>query len=194
MKRFALLAFALFSACSNPWDSPLPSPWQRDIEQGNPLRESDGKGLSRVAKMEAKVIVLGRREYIEQASDPLSFYSPVDLAVAWGKAGIEENRKQFQIRQPFRRYSWTYKGDIRSALEPEVVSMFKASSANWHIIPASRAVELDLKKIKRGDTVFLRGFLVDVKSPITTIRTSLVRDDQGDGACEIFLVEEIRSF
>jgi len=184
----------LLSACSNPWDSPLPSPWQRDIEQGNPLRETDAKGLSRVARMEAKVIVLGRREYIEQASDPLSFYSPVDLAVAWGKAGIEDNRKQFQIRQPFRRYSWRYKGDIQSASEPEIVSMFKVSSANWHIIPASRAVGLDLKKIKRGDAVFLRGFLVNVKSPVTTMRTSLVRDDQGDGACEIFLVEEIRSF
>lgn len=144
--------------------------------------------------MEAKIIVLARREYQEQASDPLSLYSPVDLAVAWGKAGIEENRNQFQIRQPFRRYSWTYKGDIRSALEPEIVSMFRVSSANWHIIPATRAVTSDLKKVKRGDTVFLRGFLVNVKSPVTTMRTSLVRDDQGDGACEIFLVEEIRSF
>ena len=153
----------------------------------------DAQGISRVARMDAEVLILSRRDYRVREDDPLSRISTVDLAVAWGQAGKEEVRSQFSIRQPWRRYSWTYVGAIRSREEPEIVSDFRVSTANWHIAPASKAVEFELDDLDEGDAVSLSGYLIDVKRDDGFImRTSRVRDDQGDGACEIFFVEKIR--
>ena len=153
----------------------------------------DAEGISRVARMDAEVLILSRRDYRVRKDDPLSKVSTIDLAVAWGDAGKEDVRSQFSIRQPWRRYSWTYVGDIRSRKEPQIVSDFRVSTANWHVVPATKAVELDLDRIDEGDAVSLSGYLIDVRRDDGSImRTSRVRDDQGDGACEIFLVEKVR--
>jgi len=54
-------------------------------------------------------------------------------------------------------------------------------------------VATDIDDVDEGDVVRLRGHLVDVDlGSGRTARTSRVRTDQGDGACEIFLVEEVR--
>lgn len=82
---------------------------------------------------------------------------------------------------------------VRKGVEPEEVVMFRESTANWHIIPGSAAVATDIDDVDEGDVVRLRGHLVDVDlGSGRTARTSRVRTDQGDGACEIFLVEEVR--
>ena len=60
------------------------------------------------------------------------------------------------------------------------------------MIPASNGVAGRLKKIRRGDIVRIRGFLVDVDHDSGFFwRTSLSRDDTGNGSCEILYVDWI---
>ena len=193
MSRFiVILSGFLLSGCSSPWDGPLPQPYQS--EEANAASTDLGRGMSRVASFDAQVLVLSRRDYVEQESDPLSRLSPVDFAVAWGDAARLEVRDGFRVQQPWRRYSWRYEEPVvRGDTEPEVVGVFRDSTANWHIIPASEAVAMDIEGVDEGEVVRLRGHLVDVDlGEGKRVRSSRVRTDQGDGACEIFLVEEVR--
>jgi len=193
VSRFiVILSGFLLVGCSSPWDGPLPQPYQSDeVIAGF---TDAGRGMSRVASFDAQVLVLSRRDYVKQESDPLSRLSPVDFAVAWGDAARIDVRDGFRIQQPWRRYSWRYeKPVVREGTEPEEVAMFRESTANWHIIPGSAAVAMDIDDVDEGEVVRLRGHLVDVDlGSGRTARTSRVRTDQGDGACEIFLVEEVR--
>ena len=192
MRWFAFLPVLLCTACSQ-WDASLPEPWQRDEPKGSAVIQFDAQGISRVARMDAEVLILSRRDYRVRPDDPLSRISTIDLAVAWGQAGKQDVRSQFSIRQPWRSYSWTYVGDISSREEPQIVADFRVSTANWHVAPATKAVELELDDLDEGDAVSLSGYLIDVRRDDGSImRTSRVRNDQGDGACEIFLVESIR--
>jgi hypothetical protein len=64
--------------------------------------------------------------------------------------------------------------------------------ANVHVIPANRQIAKELRRIKRGDSIQLRGKLVDIyEKGHLTRSTSLSRDDRGGGACEILLVEQV---
>ena len=66
------------------------------------------------------------------------------------------------------------------------------NSSNMHVIPANRRVSREIGDIRRGSIVQLKGFLVDVDSESGFVwRTSLTRDDTGNGSCEIFYVEDL---
>ena len=158
-----LLSGMVLAGCSSPWDGPLPDPHQVEIEEGSAESIEQG-GLIRVARFDAEVLVLSRREYETRMDDPLSAYSPVDLAVAWGDAARLGVRSQFRIQQPWRRYSWRYevqtqKGDP----EPVDVSVFRHKSANWHIVPSSSSISRDIMDVEEGEVVRLSGYLVDAR-------------------------------
>lgn len=145
---FVFVVMMALSACSPAWDYPLPSPWQSDLEQDDPLRSPDDLGISRVAMMEAKVFVLSRKDYKSRSSDPLSEFSSIDLAVSWDKAALKSIREMFSVRQNSRRYHWSYIGP-ESRTEPDEVKLFRDASANWHLVAGSRAVEIDLDDIEK---------------------------------------------
>lgn len=68
----------------------------------------------------------------------------------------------------------------------------KISAANTHVIPADDAVRAELFELKSGDVVRLTGQLVEVTGPKGfTMRSSLRRDDSGDGACEVLYVRGV---
>jgi hypothetical protein len=61
-----------------------------------------------------------------------------------------------------------------------------------HLIPANGAVENGLGKIRQGQIVRLRGYLVRVDaSDGWHWASSLTRDDVGAGACELIWVEDV---
>jgi hypothetical protein len=65
-------------------------------------------------------------------------------------------------------------------------------SANTHVIPLNPAVSRQLSRLRPGQVVTLSGRLVDgVRDDGMRIRTSMVRDDTGAGACEVLLVGEV---
>lgn len=124
--------------------------------------------------------VLGRQDY---RWDRWSDLSPLDLALGWGPMSDSEVLSEINIAQGGRFYSW------RVQQFPIARELIEQHSANMHIIPSSPELLKLLRKAKQGDQLRLSGYLVDVdRADGAYWRTSLRREDTGNGACEIFLV------
>jgi len=66
------------------------------------------------------------------------------------------------------------------------------SSANLHLIPADAGVERQLLAIRPGQRVRLGGLLVEATAADGfRWRSSLSREDSGNGACELVWVETV---
>jgi hypothetical protein len=66
------------------------------------------------------------------------------------------------------------------------------TAANVHVISANRTVAAAVSRLRPGQLVAMRGYLVNVTGPNGFHwNTSLTRDDSGDGACEVFYVQEL---
>ena len=63
--------------------------------------------------------------------------------------------------------------------------------SNMHIIPANPTIAKQIKNVKRGDLVRLKGDLVEIKDKDLVWTSSLTPTDTGDGACELFRVSSI---
>ena len=63
--------------------------------------------------------------------------------------------------------------------------------SNMHIIPANPHIAKQIKNVKRGDLVRLKGELVEIKDKDLVWTSSLTPTDTGDGACELFRVSSI---
>jgi hypothetical protein len=61
-----------------------------------------------------------------------------------------------------------------------------------HLIAADSSVARQISKIRRGQVVHMRGYLVraDAADGWHWV-SSLSRDDKGAGACEVFWVEQL---
>jgi hypothetical protein len=69
----------------------------------------------------------------------------------------------------------------------------EANSANMHMIPADTIVEDTLKGVRVGQVVRISGYLVEVAGADGwRWRSSLTRDDTGNGACELVWVESVQ--
>jgi len=128
--------------------------------------------------------VLSREDYRWDAGADLA---PMDLALGWGSMSDQAVLDRIEISQGARWYYTRY--DYPAPLaERDIVRQ----SGNMHLVPASPAVLGRLREVRRGDLVWLRGYLVDADHESGfQWRTSLSRDDSGDGACELFYVERI---
>lgn len=113
--------------------------------------------------------------------------SPVDFALGWGKMADPNVYKQISIRQSNRWYYWRYENT-----PPIPHREIETQSANTHLIPATQAIAEQLAKIDRDDLIQLKGHLVEVTGENGFVwRSSLSREDTGNGACELMLVEEV---
>ena len=59
------------------------------------------------------------------------------------------------------------------------------------VIPANSQIAKQIKNVKRGDLVRLKGDLVEIKDKDLVWTSSLTPTDTGDGACELFRVSSI---
>lgn len=110
--------------------------------------------------------------------------SPYDLALAWDKLMLPEYQNGISYSQSGRWYYYRYKAGY-----PLPKSYIISHSSNHHIIPANDNLRKALDKIRKGDKVFLEGYLVYIngkyKDRNVWWNSSLTRNDSGDGACEI---------
>jgi hypothetical protein len=61
-----------------------------------------------------------------------------------------------------------------------------------HMIPADDEIERQLKSIRPGNMVHVKGFLVEATTKEGwRWKSSLTRADTGGGACELILVESL---
>ncbi len=139
--------------------------------------------LTPLADFDVEARVLSVERYRTDRSSKLS---PIDFALGWGPMSDSAVLDHFRIRQGGRFFS-IYPDEQAIALNIALLS-----AANMHLIPASNALEDELKRVRPGNVVHLRGQLVSALGPNNfTWRSSLTRADTGNGACELFFVEAI---
>ena len=115
--------------------------------------------------------------------------APRDLALAWGKVAEYNDRIDFNWSQSGRWYHWST--DSYETLVPVGgVEGVATHSANCHLIATDANVRATIRKIRTGDHVRIRGYLVNcegVKKDGTyfTWNSSTSRNDTGGGACEV---------
>ena len=144
------------------------------------------------AAYDIEALVVHRKKY--SGSGLGATLSPVDLALAWGKTAECNTQIDFHWKQSGRFYYW-HVNDLDELIPVGDVENVEQSSANCHIIPADAKTGKTVKRIRRGDHIRLKGYLVDidaVKDDGSTFwwHTSTVRTDTGDGACELIYVTD----
>jgi len=128
--------------------------------------------------------ILSRQRY---HFDALSDLVPEDLALGWGPMSDNRNLRAIDISQSNRFYYWRVPADLPVGLDSIV-----SHSANTHVIPQNALVARQLSRLRPGQVITLSGRLVDgVRDDGRWIRTSLVRNDTGAGACEVLLVSDV---
>lgn len=136
------------------------------------------------ASFELRARVLSREDYRWDAGADLA---PVDLALGWGSMSDQAVLDRIEVSQGARWYYTRYEHPSPLA-DRDIIRQ----SGNMHLVPATPAILARLKEIRRGDVVWLRGYLVDADHESGfRWRTSLSREDTGDGACELFYIERI---
>jgi hypothetical protein len=160
------------------------APKQRNLGEGEPIWLEDYR-LTRRAEFDIRARVLSREDYWLGSESSLA---PVDLALGWGAMSDQAVLDRITITQGSRWYFTRYEFPAPIP-DREIIN----HSGNMHMVPANSWVLKKLKELRRGDVVWLKGYLVDVDSDSGFYwRTSLRRDDTGNGSCEIVYVENIQ--
>ncbi len=148
-----------------------------------PEWEHKGYRFTPLATYKIRARVLGKERYHFGRESELS---PVDLALGWGPMSDQAVVEQLEISQSGRWYYW----QARALPLPKQTLI--TASANTHIIPAQPEIEDLLALVRVGEVVTLRGKLVAITGRDGwQWRSSLRRNDTGQGACEVFWVEEL---
>ena len=128
--------------------------------------------------------ILARERY---HFDALADLVPEDLALGWGPMSDNRILRTIDISQSNRFYYW--RAQQGSLLPKESII---THSANTHVIPQNKMIARQLSRLRPGQVVTLSGELVDgLRDDGRWIKTSLVRDDTGAGACDVLLVNDI---
>jgi len=158
-------------------------PRQTNVQDGDKIRAGRWT-LTVRAHYQITARVLGLERY---HFDSLSDLIPEDLALGWGSMSDNRILRTVDISQSNRFYYW--RG--RSAL-PIPKEAVITHSANTHVIPQDAMIAKQLSRLRPGQTVTLSGDLVDGRRDDGRwIKTSLVRNDTGAGACEVMLVNDV---
>lgn len=127
--------------------------------------------------------ILGSKEYTD---DEQAKFSPIDYAVTRGLFTHPEIARQISINQYDRYLNWKMaKPPIPAQYATQLVS-------NMHIIPANPEIAQQIKQVKRGDLVRLKGDLVQVNDKDLVWKSALDWNGVGDGACKLIRVDSIQ--
>jgi hypothetical protein len=139
--------------------------------------------LTTRATYEINAVVKSVKRY---SKDRGSVISKVDFALAWGELNKPEVDRHISYSQSGRWYYFKY--DQQTPVDIEYISHH---SSNVHLIAASDDVDQRLSKIRKNDFIGLQGYLVDVAGENFTWKSSLSREDRGNGACEVLYVTNV---
>ncbi len=157
-------------------------PVQVEIEKPTPFHHNDVT-IEPVAHFEVKAKVLGKKRYFFDNTADISSY---DFALGWGRMSDQQIVDQINIRQSNRWYYWS---SDRLVLPIEEIAR---SSSNMHLVHKNDAIKDALGKVREGQIVHIKGYLINAVYPDGgRWRSSLTREDRGNGACEVVFVEEV---
>ena len=157
-------------------------PYQREVFTSS-FREKNGYRMTPLATFDIRARVISAERYrFSRAAD----LSPIDLVLGWGAMSDTAILKKIRFSQGGRAYAWM------TSTFPVPRRVIETHSANMHMIPADGEIERQLKSLRAGNMVHLKGFLVEVTSREGwRWKSSLTRADTGGGACELILVESL---
>lgn len=172
--------------CRPPAATPtLGAPLQSSVPSGTGPFRLTAATLTPLAGISLDARVLSRADY---GSDRESHLAPTDLALGWGRMREDAVLRSLEITQGGRWYRYRWWG--QPPIPPDEIVR---SSANMHFIPADEATARTLAGVRTGDRVQVDGWLVEARAGDGwTWRSSLTREDSGDGACEVIYVCSIR--
>ncbi|MCU0244561.1 MAG: hypothetical protein MUE80_07420 [Acidobacteria bacterium] len=114
------------------------------------------------------------------------FLNTKDVCVLWGRNVETGVYKRMRFRN--RDFTCYYRYPDR-----ETGELFTENAlSNNHLLPADPLVAAAVKKARTGDQVRFKGWLVSygIKGSPYARRSSTVRNDRGNGACEVVYVTE----
>lgn len=166
----------------------LQAPHQSPVPGGvHPFRHGEFT-LAPLAGFALEARVLGREDY---RFDREAELSPTDLALGWGAMADPQVYGRLDISQSGRWYHYRWGAEGPPIPAPEIVR----SSANMHMVPGNARVAAALSRVREGQTVRLRGWLIEAHHPQGyRWRSSLTREDSGGGACELIYVCELEAY
>src|SRR5258706_1994175 len=136
------------------------------------------------ASFDVSAVVTGDEHY---RFDDGAFLVPVDLVMTWRNRPEEPYKSKVTYGQVTRYYFWRTKA---SDLDLHYI---KSHSANMHMIPADDNLRRALLSVGTGNRVRVHGLLVNAnRDDGFHWKSSLTREDDGPGACELVWVEEIQ--
>ncbi|WP_146908889.1 hypothetical protein [Arenimonas daejeonensis] len=171
---------------------PSPLSGEEPLQTGVPATMRDFRlgdfVVSPLAGFSLEARVLSRRDY---GSGPESALSPTDLALGWRRMSDRTHYQRLDISQSGRWYHYRWGADGPPLPLPEIIR----SSANMHPVPADARVAQALSRVRPDQTVRLQGWLIEARRDDGwRWRSSLTRDDSGDGACELIYVCALTAF
>ena len=141
--------------------------------------------ITAVAAYAIEARVLHTKRYWVDGNDLV----PYDVAVGWGAMSDQAVLDRLSISQCNRFFFYEWQNP-----PPIEVGEIERHAANMHVIAANKTVAKAVKRLRHGEFVAMRGYLVNVGGPNGFHwNTSLRRDDTGNGACEVFYVESVEA-
>jgi hypothetical protein len=119
-----------------------------------------------------------------------------DVAITFGDLARIENHKRMEyVMGGFRHILFRPKDTSIINDMGSLENVYRCVTNN-HLVPANKDVEKLIKKIKVDDYVQISGYLINAYwqkgNYIYTLESSTSREDTGNGACEIILVESVK--
>lgn len=170
-----------------PYQGNIPDPVQTNLFNNRTVTvngESGDVELSLLAEYSLKGVIKSKKKY----GDYPSQVSKYDYALAWGDLNKREIDEHISYSQSGRWYFYHYSKKL-----PVSMKYIASHSANVHLIAADNKVLSMIKKAGENDYVQLTGYLVNVNFKDNPWRTSLTREDTGNGACEIMYVMDLKT-
>lgn len=159
-------------------------PVQIDISHGTPFPDGEYT-ITPLAEFKLTARVLSRADY---SWDRASALSPTDFAFGWGAMSDSSVLAGLDISQSGRWYFYRWHTPEPPIPQAQIIH----DSSNMHMIPADATARAQIKRVRVGDIVHLEGQLIEARGKDgSTWRSSMSRDDTGDGACEVVYVRSL---
>ena len=167
----------------------------------NPVQNNNVKYVVPIAINEGnyRVILTPKAQYIINAKivhkkryhmDWNAGIAPYDFALAWGDLANPKFANEIKYSQGGRWYRFRYGANCAFTQ-----SYIYQHSSNNHLIPANEYIKRVIEELNTGDYVHMEGYLVWLngfyKKGNVYWKSSLSRNDTGDGSCEVFYVKNI---
>ena len=113
-----------------------------------------------------------------------------DVGIVWGNLVQDDILKNIKFSMNGARFlKYTYRrGDWKKKLGAPI----KKLCSNNHLISDDETITALIKQIKKNADIKISGYLINAYWGNSYLTTSISRDDEGNGACEVVYVTDIK--